>query len=136
MDFSRAIDKVIRVRGNTTMFFNATRGYGIYCSWLSLLVSWRSCSFTFPGLYRDALYYAHKFSIPYRQTKRKLSIKTDESALCRLIFRICCSALTASYQQWFIVRGNYIRVDNDLFHVGARWDFVHHIQQDIFNDAA
>ena len=35
-----------------------------------------------------------------------------------------------------MVRANHIGVDNDLFHIRARWDFVHYVKQHIFDDAA
>src|ERR1700730_9030954 len=34
------------------------------------------------------------------------------------------------------MRSNHIGVDNDLFHIRARCDFVHYVEQHIFNDAA
>src|SRR5713226_311876 len=125
IDFSRSIDRVMRVRGNTTILFNATRGYGTVIE-VSILLSWRSCSLT------GSAFIGRYLSRSYKNT----SIKTDEPALCRLIFRIRCCALTACNQQWFMVRANHIGVDNDLFHIRARWDFIHYVKQHIFNDAA
>src|SRR6266852_1764353 len=57
IDFSRSIDRVMRVRGNTTILFNATRGYGTVIE-VSILLSWRSCSLTgsaFIGRYLESL---------------------------------------------------------------------------------
>src|SRR6266851_1979366 len=150
IDFSRSIDRVMRVRGNTTILFNATRGYGTAIE-VSILLSWRSCSLTGSAFIGRYLAYLLIASLPTmlkhlstaRQTERNVSrlykntsIKTDEPALCRLIFRIRCCALTACNQQWFMVRANHIGVDNDLFHIRARWDFIHYVKQHIFNDAA
>src|SRR2546422_2035838 len=65
-----------------------------------------------------------------------MSLKTDEPALSRLIFRICCCPLGASNQQWFIALRNHIAVDNDFLHIRARWDFVHYFEQYILDDTA
>jgi len=68
-------------------------------------------------------------SISYKQ-------KIDESALSRLIFRICSCSITARLKQRFVMGSDHIAVDDDFLHIPARWNFVHHVEQHILDDTA
>src|SRR5450755_85805 len=122
--FSRAMFSACRLCGNTTMFFNATSGY---TSSVSCVLSWRSCSLM-------GLRLSYSDCLTARVIKRLAKI--DEPASGRLIFGIRRGTVTSCDEHWLVTRRYHIAVNDDLFDIRARWDIVHNIEQDIFNNGA
>ena len=63
--------------------------------------------------------FVYRIIAPHPISDEFRSIKTDESALCRLIFRIYICAFGARNKFGFVMLRNHITVNDDLFHINA-----------------